>query len=58
LLNIPFCHRLVRAFAVPRKISSRLSGALGDKKSGMVFLVRLGRERNSTGHSVMRRFFM
>jgi hypothetical protein len=58
LLNFPFCHRPFRAFAVPRTISSRLSGALGDSKAGMVFLVRLERERNSTRHSVMRRFFM
>jgi hypothetical protein len=58
LLKLSLCHRLVRAFAVPRKISSRLSGALGERKSGMVFLVRLERERNSTRHSVMRRFFM
>ena len=35
-------------------LSSLLLGALGDRKSGIVFGVRRGRRRNSTGHSAIR----
>jgi hypothetical protein len=51
-----FAH-CARASAEPRRIANRFLGALGERKSGMVFLVRRGRERNLTGHSVIRRFF-
>lgn len=44
-------------FARPRKISRRLLGASGEKKSGIVPGVRFGLLRNSTGHSVMRSSF-
>ena len=40
--------------ARPRSMSSLLAGAFGERKSGIVFCVRRGRLRNSTGHSVMR----
>jgi hypothetical protein len=77
--SVPRCRRQVatlsqaRFFARPRRMASRFLGALGDRKSGMVFYVhptarkpraagtpgvRRGRERNSTGHSVTRRFFI
>lgn len=42
-------------FARPRMISSRFAGAEGERKSGIVRSSRRGRERNSTGHSVIRR---
>ena len=40
--------------AKPRRISSRLAGASGNRKSGIVFGFRRGRRRNSTGHSATR----
>lgn len=45
----------VRGFAAsPRMIARRFGGASGERKSGIVRSVRLGRPRNSTGHSVRR----
>jgi hypothetical protein len=38
----------------PRRISSQLHGACADRNSGMVDALRLGRRKNSTGHSAAR----
>ena len=44
-------------FASPRSMSRRLIGASGERKSGIVSGVRLGRVRKATGHSVTRSCF-
>ena len=41
-------------YTKPRKMSSLFAGAFGEKKSGIVFSVRLGLFNNSTSHSVNR----